>query len=225
MDLNLFQDRLGYHFQDESLLIQALSHPSYVYEHNHGGDNQRLEFLGDAILDFIIGEALYLQHSDKQEGELSRLRSRMVCETALCQLAQKLGFESFILMGRGEIAAGGLMRPGTLADAYEAVIGAVYLDGGIDQVRQYILLHHADYLLDPDGDWLAVDAKTRLQELVQAKHLIVHYEIIQQSGPQHSPAFEVGVFLDDTCIGKGIGHNKKEAQQAAAADALEHYFR
>jgi len=225
MDLQLFQDRLGYHFHDESLLIQALSHRSYAFEHNLGGDNQRLEFLGDAILDFIIGEALYLQYSDIQEGELSRLRSRMVCETALCQLAQKLDFESNILMGKGEVAAGGLARPGTLADAYEAVIGAVYLDGGIDPARQYILRHHADYLRDPDGNWMAGDAKTRLQEVVQAKHLVVRYELIQQSGPPHSPAFEIGVFLDDTCIGKGVGHNKKEAQQAAAADALEHYFR
>ena len=223
MNIREFQDVLGYHFKDEHLLIQALSHRSYVFEHNNGGDNQRLEFLGDAILDFLIAEILYKQYPEKQEGDLSRIRSRLVCEPTLCILAQKLDFESQILMGKGEISAGGLLRPGTLADAYEAVIGAIYLDGGMDAVKAFILSHHAEFLKDPDGDWLAIDAKTKLQECAQSKHLSVRYEVLTQTGPLHAPVFEVGVFIDENCIGKGTGHNKKEAQQAAASDALKRW--
>ena len=223
MNLREFQDALGYCFKDESLLIQALSHRSYAFEHGLNGDNQRLEFLGDAILDFLVAEVLYQKYPDLQEGGLSHLRSRLVCETTLSILAKKLEFENCILMGKSEVSAGGLLRSGTLADAYEAVIGAIYLDGGMDAVRDFILRHHAEFLEDPEGDWLAVDAKTKLQEYAQSKHLFVHYEVLNQTGPMHAPIFEVGAFIDEKCIGKGSGRNKKEAQQVAASDALKHW--
>ncbi|MBO4351562.1 MAG: ribonuclease III [Proteobacteria bacterium] len=222
MNIHQFEEELGYTFADSSLLEMALTHRSYAFEHgpNHC-DNQRLEFLGDAILDFVIAEALYLAYPDYHEGELSRIRSRLVCESALCLLAKKLDFETHILMGKGEISASGMLRQGTLADAYEAVIGAVYLDGGFEAAKQYILRHHADLLRDPDGSWLPRDAKTRLQEIAQAKHIDFQYQIIQESGPSHAPTFEIAVLTGDKILGKGTGKSKKEAQQAAAENVLE----
>lgn len=222
MNLRPFEEILGYVFHKTSLLEMALTHRSYAFEHGPNHDNnQRLEFLGDAILDFVIADVLYEQYPDFQEGELSRLRSRLVCEAALSQLAHRLEFEKYILMGKGEISVSGMMRPGTLADAYEAVIGAVYLDGGIDNARSFILNHHAEFLHDLDGNWLARDAKTRLQEKAQADHHELRYEVVSETGPSHAPTFEVVVFMDETCIGRGTGHNKKEAQQAAAENALD----
>ncbi len=223
MMLSDFEALLGYTFRDQALLDQALTHRSYAFE--HGGshhDNQRLEFLGDAVLDFVIGDVLYVQYPEVQEGELSRLRSRLVCEAALCQLARKLEFESYIRMGKGEMTAAGMLRSGTLADAYEAVIGAIYLDGGIDNAREFILRHHADFLKCPDGEWLARDAKTRLQEKVQSAHRELRYEVLNEIGPSHAPTFEVEVCIDNVPVARGMGKSKKEAQQAAAENALEH---
>lgn len=223
MNFERFEARLGYSFTNKSLLKAAMTHRSYEFEHSSEGvNNQRLEFLGDAVLGFIMGETLYSRYPKYQEGELSRLRSRLVCEGALCQLAQKLGFDEFILMGKGEISVGGRCRAGTLADAYEAVIGAIYLDGGIDEARRFILKHHAEFLANPDGNWLASDAKTRLQEIVQgmAVHKELRYEVLNETGPVHAPTFEVAVLLDEHEIGRGIGRSKKEAQQSAAQDAL-----
>ncbi len=223
MSFEAFEARLCYSFRNKVLLKAALTHRSYEFEHSEEGvNNQRLEFLGDAVLGFIMGETLYRRYPKYQEGELSRLRSRLVCEGALCLLAQKLEFDRFILMGKGEVSVGGRLRSGTLADAYEAVIGAIYLDGGIDEARQFILRHHAEFLENPDGNWLARDAKTRLQEIVQgmAVHKELRYEVVKETGPGHAPTFEVAVILDDKEIGRGIGHSKKEAQQSAAQDAL-----
>ncbi|MBR4986940.1 MAG: ribonuclease III [Proteobacteria bacterium] len=219
-----FEEKLGYVFRDRSLLESALTHPSYDFEHGaHKKDNQRLEFLGDAILDFVIADILFRHHPDYQEGELSRIRSRLVCEAALCILARELDFEDHILMGKGEVQVSGMMRPGTLADAYEAVIGAIYLDGGIEPARAFVTRFHKAFLADPDGDWLPRDAKTRLQELAQAEHLDIRYEVIGETGPTHAPTFEVAVFLGGKAAGSGCGRNKKEAQQAAAEDALDRW--
>ena len=219
--LKAFQTRLGYTFKNDAHLIAALTHRSYAFEHDSFlQNNQRLEFLGDAILDFIIADELCLRFHDLQEGELSRLRSRLVCEAALSQLARKLAFEEVIRMGKGEITAAGMMRDGTLADAYEAVIGAIYRDGGIEPARRFILSHHQEYLQNPDGDWLPRDDKTRLQVLAQAQHKSLRYETLSQSGPSHAPSFELAVWIDDVLAGRGTGHSKKEAQQAAAAAAI-----
>ena len=224
MTLSELEDKLGYQFVDRHHLEQALTHRSWAYEHGliHQ-DNQRLEFLGDAILDFVIGAELFRRYPESQEGELSRLRSRLVCEAALCMLARVLDLESHIRMGKGEVSMSGMCRPGTLADAYEAIIGAIYLDGGTEAARSFILRQHEQYLLEPDGSWLPVDAKTRLQEVAQASHLELRYEVVGETGPCHSPTFEVEVYVGERCIGKGTGHNKRMAQQVAAADALEHW--
>lgn len=223
MSAEAFQKRIDYAFRDKSLLMAALTHRSYAFEHaNAMQNNQRLEFLGDAILDFVIADELYTRYPDEREGELSRLRSRLVCEAALSLLARKLSFETEIRMGKGEISAAGMMRDGTLADAYEAVIGAIYRDGGIEPARRFILTHHSAFLDDPDGDWLARDDKTRLQVLAQAHHKSVRYETLHQDGPHHAPMFEVAVWIDEQRIASGSGHSKKEAQQSAAAAALAH---
>lgn len=224
MTLRVFEEKLGYVFQNVKLLETALTHPSYDFEHGaHKNDNQRLEFLGDAILDFVIADILYASHPGFQEGELSRIRSRLVCEAALCILAKKLDFEAYLRMGKGEMQVAGMMRPSTLADAYEAVIGAIYLDGGIAPARAFIERFHKDLLADPDGDWLPRDAKTRLQERAQAQHLDVRYEVVGETGPSHSPTFMVDVTVAGRVAGHGSGRNKKEAQQAAAEDALDHW--
>ena len=224
MTLTDFQEKLGYAFNQLHLLELAMTHRSFAFEHgNTHDDNQRLEFLGDAILDFVIADALYKQHPTFQEGALSRLRSRLVCETTLCMLARKLDFESHLRMGKGEISVSGMMRPSTLADAYESVIGAIYLDGGMEKATAFILKHHTDLLNDPDGDWLPTDAKTRLQEIAQSKRLELRYDVVGESGPSHAPTFTVSVTVDQHVIGTGTGKSKKDAQQAAAKAALEHW--
>lgn len=224
MNLASFQDNLVYHFKNIALLQAALTHRSYAYEHTSPtANNQRLEFLGDAVLDLVIGEELFRSYPNEQEGFLSKERSRLVCEGALCRLARKLDFEHVIRMGKGESELQGALRDGTLADAYEAVIGAVYLDGGLQEARKFILHHHHDYLQDLNGNWLPRDAKTRLQEKIQAIHKNMHYEVISQTGPCHNPSFHIAVFSDDLCLGQGTGHSKKEAQQAAAQNALDRW--
>ncbi len=224
MTLLQLEERLNYQFRNGSLLEKALTHRTWTFEHNAPNqDNQRLEFLGDSILGFVIAEVLYNRHPELQEGELSRLRSRVVCETALSILAHELGLESFVRMGKGEILSGGSQRAGTLADAYEAVIGAIYLDGGFEAARTFVLSHHEKLLEDPDGKWLARDSKTRLQELVQSEHGDVHYEVVSEEGPVHAPTFEVAVYIDGRQVATGRGRSKKEAQQSAAEEALRSY--
>lgn len=224
MTLSHLEERLNYHFKTGSLLEMALTHRTWTFEHNAPNqDNQRLEFLGDSILGFVIAEVLYHRHPEFQEGELSRLRSRVVCEAALSILAHELGLEQFIRMGKGEMSSGGACRAGTLADAYEAVIGAIYLDGGFEAARTFVLSHHEGLLEDPDGKWLARDAKTRLQEVVQSEHRDVRYEVLSEEGPVHAPTFEVAVCIDGCQVARGRGRSKKEAQQSAAEEALRLY--
>lgn len=221
IDLERFCDRIGYVFQDVVLLETALTHPSYAAEHHKEHDNQRLEFLGDAVLEIVIADYLFHHYPERDEGELSRLRSRLVCEEALCLLARRLGFGEMIRLSHGEGILHGNERPGTLADAYEAVIGAIYLDGGLENARNFILRFHAPLLQDPDGDWLMADAKSRLQILMQAEHQSVRYVVVSQDGPVHAPTFTINACIGDKVIGTGQGRSKKEAQQAAAQCALE----
>jgi len=220
MRLCLLQEMLGYRFRDVTLLEAALTHRSHVHETGGGCDNQRLEFLGDAILDFVMADALYVARSEAHEGELSRLRSRLVCEDALCLVAKALELGEYVRLGRGEACVGGRGRAGILADAYEAIVGAIYLDGGIEPARAFILCHHAALLADPDGAWLPHDAKTRLQELTQSARQTLRYEVVGQSGPSHAPEFTMNVWVDEVLCGTGMGRSKKDAQQHAASEAL-----
>ena len=222
--LHQLEVRLGYRFNDPSLLRGALYHSSYANEHRTMGisSNERLEFLGDAVLGFVSAEHLYRKHPDLPEGELTRIRAALVCEESLHEVAQSLQLGDFLLLGKGEESGGGRRRPSILADAVEAVLAAVYLDGGIDKARE--LIHRV--LLDKEQEQVVEsrrrDCKTELQELVQRKpNQELHYALVSESGPDHAKVFAVAVTLNGQTIGLGSGHSKKEAEQSAARSALE----
>ena len=217
------EKKLGYTFRDPSLLQGALYHSSYANEHRgqHIVSNERLEFLGDAVLGFVTAEHLYRKHPDLPEGDLTRIRAALVCEDSLYEVAQSLELGSHLLLGRGEAQGGGRQRPSILADATESVFAAVYLDGGMDAARD--LIHRV--LLDKEREEQVEerrrDYKTELQELVQRKSdQILRYELTGSSGPDHAKEFSFRVTLNGAEIGQGTGHSKKEAEQAAARSAL-----
>lgn len=214
------EKKLGYSFRDRALLAEALNHSSYANEHRDSlGSNERLEFLGDSVLGFVSAEYLFQGHRDLPEGDLTRMRAALVCEQSLYEVARELDLGSYLKLGRGEEAGGGRKRQSILADAMEAVFAAVYLDGGIEPVRELIVR----VLL---GQALAAeerkDYKTTLQEVVQRRSgQVLTYHMISQSGPDHDKTFLFEVRLNGRTVGQGAGHSKKEAEQAAAKDALE----
>ena len=214
------EKKLGYRFRDRALLGEALNHSSYANEHRGGlGSNERLEFLGDSVLGFVSAEYLFREYPDLPEGDLTRMRASLVCEQSLYEVARKLELGSYLKLGRGEEAGGGRERQSILADATEAVFAAVYLDGGIQPVRELIvrvLLSQA-----PAAEERR-DYKTTLQEVVQRRSgQVLTYHMLSQSGPDHNKTFLFEVRLNDESVGCGEGHSKKEAEQAAARDALE----
>ena len=213
--------RLGYHFRRPELLSEALSHSSYANEHRGSlGSNERLEFLGDSVLGFVSAEYLFQRHKDLPEGDLTRMRAALVCEQSLYEVAKELGLGGCLKLGRGEEAGGGRERQSILADAVEAVFAAVYLDGGIEPARELIvrvLLSRAPAAEERK------DYKTTLQEVVQRRSgQVLTYHMVSQSGPDHNKTFLFEVRLNGRSIGQGSGRSKKEAEQAAARDALEH---
>ena len=213
---------IGYRFSNITLLQNALTHSSYANERWHDSlkSNERLEFLGDSILGMVVAEYLYDHFPDRPEGELTRMRADMVCETSLAAVAAKLDLGRHLLLGHGEEQGSGRSRASTLADAVESIIAASFLDGGMEAaegiIRRFILcnvpvgkLHNADY-------------KTALQELVQQKkNQVLSYALVGESGPDHDKEFFVEVSLNGQVIGKGSGSSKKRAEQAAAHDAIE----
>ena len=222
--LKALQEKLGYTFRDESLLRAALYHSSYANEHRaqHILSNERLEFLGDAVLGFVSAEFLFRSFPDAPEGDLTRTRAALVREESLFEVARYLDLGACLQLGRGEESGGGRTRPSILADATEAVFAAVYLDGGMEAVRA--LIHRV--LLEKGDVHLAEsrrrDYKTELQEFVQRKPgQVLRYALTDQSGPDHAKVFTVAVSLNEAVIGSGTGRSKKEAEQSAAAAALE----
>ncbi len=217
--------RLGYKFSNISLLLGALSHSSYANEHYHDGlkSNERLEFLGDSILGMVVAEYLYRNFPDRPEGELTRMRADMVCETALASIARTLELGSHLLLGKGEEAFGGRERPSILADAVESVIAASYLDGGMDAARGII---NRFVLSDvPVTRMHNVDYKTALQERVQQKkNQLLSYRPLGEQGPDHHKEFMVEVLLNGKVAGTGSGTSKKRAEQAAAKAAMQALF-
>jgi ribonuclease-3 len=215
---------LGVEFDDKSLLKRALTHRSYLNEHPDFAfeDNERLEFLGDAVLDFLTGEYLYHRFPELAEGPLTNLRSSLVRREALAQFAQQIGLGDFLLLGHGEATSGGRERPANLCATFEAVVGALYLDQGIQAVRSFF-----EPLADPEvahilQDQLDKDDKSRLQELAQGKlRCTPHYNTVDESGPDHAKVFTVQVSICSTIYGEGTGHSKQQAAQAAAQHALE----
>lgn len=217
------EKKLSYAFRTPALLEEALRHSSYANEHRGGSlrSNERLEFLGDSVLGFVTAEFLFLQHPDLPEGDLTRIRAALVCEQSLYEVAQKLDLGRYLKLGRGEEAGGGRERTSILADATEAVLAAVYLDGGIGEAKA--LIHRV--LLDAEREEAVEerrrDYKTALQELVQRQaDQVLTYRMAGEEGPDHAKTFLAEVLLNGEVLGNGSGRSKKEAEQAAAKAAL-----
>ena len=219
MDYEALERVLGHTFQDKALLETALTHTSFANEARHGTKhNERLEFLGDSVLSIVVAEYLFT-HSSLPEGDLTRMRASLVCEAALFTFAQKIGLGRWLRLGHGEEMGGGRTRPSVVSDAFEAVIAALYLDGGIDAARAFILPFVTSALTKQSAE---EDYKTKLQEVVQQNPSErLRYVVASQTGPDHDKHFVVEVHLNSNCIGSGEGHSKKQAEQAAAKEALE----
>ncbi|MEE0435478.1 MAG: ribonuclease III [Peptococcaceae bacterium] len=205
---------------DLQLLDMALTHPSYAMEHQLEGDNQRLEFLGDAVVDLLMGEYLYRAFPNDDEGKLTKMRASLVCEEALAEAARKLGLSAYLLLGRGEEATGGATRPSNLADAWEAMCGAIYLSCGAEVLKP-VLETYLDHAITMVKGGYYGDYKTRLQEYIQQEpnHTIT-YELLEERGPAHDRDFYVEVCVDGKSCGRGWGKSKKLAQREAALQAL-----
>lgn len=219
------EKNLDYHFQNHSLLIQAFVHRSFFYENRSlvGEHNERLEFLGDSILGLIISEYLYLKMPGQTEGDLSHYRSHMV-EASNCNFfLQKLGISSYILLGKGERINEGKARENISADLFEAILGAIYLDSNFEIVKAFFLKHFTE-MMDKIAETPLRNWKAELQDICQKKHQKPpYYRVIKETGPEHSKIFQVAVFLGDRELGKGTGSSKKEAEQAAAENAMQNF--
>jgi ribonuclease III len=221
-DLKQLQSQLGIFFRDTQILKQAFTHSSYVNENrmaNHK-DNERLEFLGDAVLELTVSDYLFQMHPHRSEGELTKLRASIVCEPSLVLFAEDLEFGSYVLLGKGEEITGGRTRPALLADVFEAFIGALYLDQGLAAAKAFL----ETYLfpkISVDGKPQIADYKTVLQEHIQQHGLgLLEYKIVDERGPAHEKEFVSEVLMDDALLGRGSGRSKKEAEQQAASQAL-----
>ncbi len=217
-----FQEQIGIFFRNEKLLIQAFTHSSYVNEHRKWlyEDNERIEFLGDAVLELTVSQYLFEQFPQMSEGELTKLRAAIVCEPSLVTFAHALSFGDLVLLGKGEELTGGRMRPSLLADVFEAFIGALYLDQGMETVVQF--LGKTIFPKIREGAFSHVmDYKSQLQEFVQRDGSgVLEYKILQERGPAHNKEFVSRVSLNGEELGVGIGRSKKEAEQRAAQMAL-----
>ena len=219
-DLKELQEKIGYQFRDETLLKQALTHSSFANEQkiNKLWNYERLEFLGDAVLELVTSEFLFNENKDMPEGQLTRLRASMVCEPALAYCARDIRLGSYILLGKGEEATGGRKRDSIISDVMEAVIGAIFLDGGIENAKKYI---YRFVLSDLEDKILFMDSKTLLQEEIQKNNTAqLRYELVGETGPDHDKEFRVEAYLDEKLIGTGVGRTKKAAEQQAAYEAL-----
>lgn len=216
------EQRIGYVFHDKSLLKQAVTHSSFTNEQkiNRLKNYERLEFLGDAILEMVSSDFLFRAHPHKPEGELTKMRASMVCEPALAFCAKDLELGKFMLLGKGEERTGGRDRDSITSDAMEAVIGAIYLDGGLEYAKKFI---DCFILSDLEDKQLFYDSKSSLQELIQGKlKREFHYELVEEKGPEHDRMFVVNVVMQGKIIGAGSGRTKKAAEQQAAYQALLH---
>lgn len=220
------EQRLGHEFKNQALLLEALTHSTYAYEHRSEQlvSNERLEFLGDAVLDLAVGDRLFRDRAQYAEGFMTKTRALLVCENTLAKLARRLEVGGLLFVGKGEETTGGRDKSSNLANAMEALFGAVYLDAGFDKIRQVILNLLEQPVQEALSGSVIHDYKSRLLELIQGTHngSTVQFNILQESGPVHERVFTAGVLLDDTLIASGSGNTKKEAEQQAARSALEH---
>lgn len=217
------ENNIGYVYKDKRNALQAIIHSSYAYEHRHEGlsSNERLEFLGDSVLNFLITNRLFKEVSDMPEGEMSKLRASVVSEASLSYCAKKLNVGDVLLLGKGEEIMGGRKRPSILADAVEAIIGSVYLDGGLEAADDFISRFLNENYEKAINGTLFRDYKTKLQEEVQkGSNSNIKYTVIAENGPDHDKVFTVAVYVNGEQLGQGTGKTKKEAEQKAAGDAL-----
>lgn len=215
------EQKINYSFQSKSLLEQALTHSSYANEKKLGklGCNERLEFLGDAVLEVVSSEFLYKKFPSLPEGELTKKRASLVCEPSLAFCAREFGLQEYLLLGKGEDMTGGRQRDSIVSDATEALLGAIYLDGGFASAKEFVL----NFILnDMEHKQLFYDSKTILQEIVQegSRQSFVEYILLKEEGPDHNKSFTVSASIDGVQMGVGTGHTKKAAEQAAAYQAI-----
>ncbi|HCW51772.1 MAG TPA: ribonuclease III [Clostridiales bacterium] len=230
-DLAELQEQLQYRWQNPALLREALVHSSYTYENKEQGvlNNERLEFLGDAVLELVVSDHFYRSFPDKSEGELTKMRALTVCEPSLAAVARQLQLGRYMWMGRGEERSGGRNRPSILADAFEALLGSIYLDGGLEEARRVALRQLAGVIEEVKKGQAVRDYKTDLQEKLQRRERKaadpIQYIILDESGPDHDKVFTAAVVYRGKRMGWGRGKSKKEAEQQAARMALEKYWR
>jgi len=221
--LDTLQQRIAHSFRNPALLLQAVTHPSYLPEHPEAGEsNQRLEFLGDAVLQILVGEALFRQFTDNPEGPLSRRRALLVNGTTLAHLAREIGLDACLQLGTSEESTGGRNRTMALGDAFEALVGALYLDSDLEQTREVVLGLYGDLRARLAPLEETDNPKGRLQELVQPQHgnSALRYEVLSIFGEDHAREYEVAVYLLERLLGTGLGSSKKLAEEAAARVAL-----
>ncbi len=214
------EEKLSYEFKDKNLIIGALTHSSFKNEKPHIRDYERLEFLGDAVLELTVSEFLYKDNPDMKEGDMTKMRASLVCEPTLAFCARELSLGDYVFLGKGEEKTGGRGRESIISDVFEAMIGALYLDGGIkvagDFVRKYVLTDYRNKIEFSDS-------KTSLQEYVQDKGSQMEYELVNETGPDHHKKYTVRVMIDGKECGTGTGSSKKRAEQNAAYEALKSY--
>ncbi len=216
------ENKIKYHFNDPALLIHALTHSSYANEMrmNKESNNERLEYLGDAVLELVTSEYVYGEYKELSEGDLTKLRASIVCEQTLSSCARDLNIGEYLLLGKGEDASGGRIRESILSDALEAVIGAIYLDGGFTNAKEFI---QNFILYSVKNKELFFDSKTILQEIIQNENnrQKIRYKLISEEGPDHNKTFTIAVLVGNEQIGCGIGRTKKAAEQEAASQAIQ----
>lgn len=219
--INFFTQQTGYLFKDKSLFDIATTHTSFAYENDIEYDYERLEFLGDAVVELVISEELYRRFPEATEGQLTFLRSRIVRQKSLVEVAKEIGLPGLVLLGKGEQQTGGSSKKSLLADVMEAIIGAIYIDSGFLVVREFILKNFAD-IISLSYKTANDDFKTRLQEKLQKdyKSVSIEYNVLNSSGPDHKKEFQIGLYVNNEFVAKGIGRTKKQAEQEAASNYL-----
>ena len=221
MKIENLEENIGYTFKNKQLLKTALTHTSYAYEHNVSS-NEKLEFLGDSILEFVSSEYMYNKYTNLKEGEMTKVRATVVCEKSLYKIATLHNFSDFLYLGKSEVMTGGNKRPAILADSVEAVIAAMYLDGGLEAAKKFIVENLKDEIEVATKHVGQKDYKTVLQEELQKNGEVkIEYKIIKESGPDHNKTFEAEVSLNGKKLATGVGKSKKEAEMQAAKKALE----
>ncbi len=220
--MEAFEKTIGYTYQNKALMNEALTHSSYSNEGKRGiHDNERLEFLGDSILSLIVAEHLFTHYRHQPEGELTKLRASLVCEQSLFQFAQKIQLGDYLHLGKGEEHTGGRERPSIVSDAFEAVIASIYLDGGLEEAKKFVLRFIPEHMDVKRVNALS-DYKTALQEIIQKnREEKIEYVLVSEVGPDHDKAFTIEVHLNSNVIGTGRGKSKKQAEQLAAKEALQ----